>query len=280
MIPNPRRLILNLLLGGGEALTAHEAVASCALFGVMQNNARVALARLQAAGLIESVGRSSYRLGAAAAPLAADVTTWRSGEQRVREWQGDWIAVHVGALGRSDRVALRSRQRAFGMLGLGELERGLYLRPNNLAGGVQAARQRLVKLGLEPNAIVFVAKDLDEPREQSARALWDGGALTNRYRETKRSLDRWLARSQELDLDAAARESFSLGNDAIRQLVFDPLLPAPLVDVGARRALVDAVVRFDAAGHAIWQRFLAQVRSKHPSPRIRSALIAKLEVMQ
>jgi phenylacetic acid degradation operon negative regulatory protein len=281
MSSNPRHLILNLLLSnGGEALTAREAVASCALFGVLQNNTRVALARLQAAGLIESAGRSSYRLGAMAAQLAADVTTWRNAEQRVRDWKGDWVAVHVGGLGRCDRVALRSRDRAFGMLGLGEFERGLYLRPNNLVGGVAAARERLVTLGLELDAIVFVAKDFDSAREQRARALWDGGTLTGRYRETKRSLDNWLDQSETLDLDTAARESFVLGNDAIRQLVFDPLLPAPFVDVEARRALVDAVVRFDAAGHAIWHRFLATVRSQHPNQRVRPALDASLEVIQ
>src|SRR5690606_11792537 len=69
-------------------------------------------------------------------------------------------------------------------------------------------------------------------------------------------LARWSAGTPSLSIEAAARESFLLGNDAIRQLVFDPLLPAPLVDVDARRAFVDAVRRFDAVGHSIWRRFL------------------------
>ncbi|MBE0548276.1 MAG: PaaX family transcriptional regulator, partial [Rubrivivax sp.] len=125
MITNPRHLILNLLLGaGGDALSASQAVASCALFGVRENSARVALARLAAAGLIEAAGRGAYALGPKAACLAADVASWRGVEQRVCVWNGGWIAVHVGALGRSHRAVLRTRDRALDLLGLRELERG------------------------------------------------------------------------------------------------------------------------------------------------------------
>lgn len=254
MTPNPRNLILNLLLAAdGQALPAREAVAACRLFGIRENSARVTLVRLATAGLIKAAGRGAYRLGPNAAQLAGDVATWRTAERRVRDWNGDWIAVHTGGLGRSDRVALRARDRALALLGLRELDRGLYVRPDNLVGGVEAVRARLLKLGLDADAAVFVASGFDAEREARARALWDGKALTASYRTTRKKLEYWLARADALPPETAARESFLLGNAAIRQLVFDPLLPAPLVDVDERRAFVDAVQRYDRAGHAIWQ---------------------------
>jgi phenylacetic acid degradation operon negative regulatory protein len=278
MPANPRHLILNLLLGaGGEPLTARDAVASCALFAVTENGTRVALARLAASGLIEAAGRGAYRLGPGAAELAADVGTWRTAERRVCGWSGGWIAVHAGGLPRSDRVALRRRERALRLLGLGELDRGLHLRPDNLVGGVAAVRQRLAKLGLDEAAAVFIATDFDPDRDRRARALWNGSALTRRYRANRRRLVDWLARSGTLAPRVAARESFLLGNDAIRELVFDPLLPAPLVDVGARRAFVDALVRFDAAGHSIWTRFLDAGHVRHPPSENRSPLAPSVE---
>jgi phenylacetic acid degradation operon negative regulatory protein len=281
MPANPRRLILNLLLGaGGEPLAARDAVASCALFAISENSARVALARLAAGGLIEAGGRGAYRLGPSAADLAADVGTWRTAERRVCDWSGRWIAVHVGGLGRGNRVALRRRERAFRLLGLGEVDRGLHLRPDNLVGGVAAARERLVKLGVEATAAVFVAADFDPDRERRARALWDGSALTRLYRANSRRLGAWLARCGTLTPEVAARESFLLGNEAIRDLVFDPLLPAPLVDVEARHAFVDALLRFDAAGHSIWKRFLDTARSRHPGTRTRSALARPQEATE
>lgn len=255
MAPNPRQLILNLLLAADDGeISARDAVASAALFGIRENSARVALARLAAGGLIEASGRGTYRLGPNGAGLAADVATWRMAEQRVKAWQGGWVAVHVAALGRSDRVALRARDRALALLGLCELDRGFFIRPDNLVGGVAGVRERLHKLGVEEDAVVFLASELDAAREKQARALWDGKALTKSYRQTRQKLEKWLQRAAALEPEVAARESFLLGNEAIRQLVFDPLLPEPLVDSGERHAFALAVQQFDRAGHEIWRR--------------------------
>jgi phenylacetic acid degradation operon negative regulatory protein len=151
-------------------------------------------------------------------------------------------------------LPLRARDRALDMLGLRELERGLFVRPNNLRGGVTAVRERLYKLGLEKDAAVFVAHEFDALREQRARALWNGKQLSRNYDDMRTRLEEWLAHARELEPDVAARESFLLGNEAIRQLVFDPLLPAPLVDTKARRAFAETVRQFDRAGHVIWQQ--------------------------
>ncbi len=261
MRPEARHLVLNLLLGTAHRrLSAREAVASCALFGIRENNVRVALARLAASGMIEPIERGQYRLGPKAEGLAGDVASWRDVERRVRDWDGGWVAVHVGALPRSDRALRRARERALGLLGLRELDGGLFVRPDNLAGGVEAVRERLARLGLGSEAAVFVAHSLDDERRRRAERLWDVAALDRGYRDTRVVLEDWLSRwssgAPSLPIEAAARESFMLGNDAIRQLVFDPLLPEPLVDVAARRAFVDAVRRFDGVGHSIWRRFL------------------------
>lgn len=260
MAPQPRQLILKLLLAADDGeLSARDAVAGCALFGIRENSVRVALVRLASAGLIEAAGRGSYRLGPNGTGLAADVATWPSAERRLREWQGGWVAVHVGNLGRSDRVALRARDRALALLGLRELDRGLFLRPDNLVGGVEGVRQRLHKLGLEENAAVFLARELDAGREKRARALWDGKALTRQYRQSRQQLEKWLARAADLEPEVAARESFLIGSEAIRQVVFDPLLPEPLVDGAERRDFVAAVLAFDRAGRDIWRHLFAQV---------------------
>jgi phenylacetic acid degradation operon negative regulatory protein len=250
-----RNLILNTLLAAGDAgQSAREAIASCALFGIRENNVRVALVRLAADGLIESTGRGRYRLGPGAVSLARDVATWRTAESRVRDWDGSWVAVHAGALGRSNRAALRTRNRALALLGLRELDPGLHVRPDNLAGGVEFVRTRLRGLGLESAAAVFVANGFDPERDARARGLWDGKALDRTYRSTRQKLERWLDRADSLAPDVAARDAFLLGNDAIRTLVFDPLLPAPLVNVDERRAFAATVRRHDEAGRVIWRR--------------------------
>jgi phenylacetic acid degradation operon negative regulatory protein len=64
-------------------------------------------------------------------------------------------------------------------------------------------------------------------------------------------------------LEAAARESFTLGREAIRQIVFDPLLPHPLVDVTLRTEFLACTQRFVDHGHQIWRTFLQQPTSSN-----------------
>ena len=76
--PTARHLLLNLLLAAEhEMISAAEAVQACALFGISGNAARVALARLVRADLLESSERSEYRLGSKGRALGFDVATWR-----------------------------------------------------------------------------------------------------------------------------------------------------------------------------------------------------------
>lgn len=262
MKTNPKHLILELLLAAeAGTLSVREAIAACQLFGIRENNVRVVLARLSAEGLIEAAERGSYRLGPNALELAGEVATWRSIEQRLRRWRDDFILVHAGALGRADRSALRKRERALGLLGFRELERGLFIRPNNIETNVEAVRQRLYKLGLEKTAAVFLATEFDAVRQQQIHALWNGPALTAAYRQTQAQLQNWLAHADELEPESAARESFLLGGRAIRQVLFDPMLPDPFVDASVRHQFIETVKQFDAIGHAIWQRLWSHQRS-------------------
>lgn len=258
---NPKNLILNLLRAADGPLTSREAVGSCALFGIRENSVRVALVRLAASGLVEAAGRGSYRLGTKAKALAAELSHWRSAEERVCAWDGGWLMVSTGGLGRSDRAALRARERALALVGFALLEPTVFVRPDNLIGHAAAVRERLYALGLDHAAPVFSARDLDPVRERAARQLWDGATLNSSYRSTRHQLQAWMARADELDTDVAARECYLLGHDAIHQLVFDPLLPEPLVNVDERRAFSEAVQSFDRMGHAIWQKVLNQFSS-------------------
>lgn len=243
-----------LLASEGNPLSVREFIAGCALFDISENNVRVALVRLSAEGMIEAAERGSYQLSASAHELADEVATWRTAEQRVRPWKGAYLLVYCGALGRSDRAALRRRERALQMLGFRELERGLLVRPDNIEDRVETVRQRLYTLGLEPAACVFVASSFDAEREARIRSLWNGKALTATYRKMRSKLEDWMERAATLEPDVAAREAFVLGGQAIREIVFDPLLPEPLVDVEARRAFVETVRRFDRFGQAIWRQ--------------------------
>lgn len=256
---NARHLILDLLLASTRhQLSAREAITACGIFAISENSVRVALVRLSADGLVQAAGRGHYRLGPQALDLAGDVATWRSAEQRVRPWAGDWLTVFSAGLGRSNRTALKHRERALQMLGFRELEQGLHVRPNNIEQDIDRVRQRLHTLGLEADASLFVSSHWAQ--DAALRALWNGNELNNRYAQLQQELETWMLGAHELDAETAARESFLIGGNAIRHIVFDPLLPEPLVNVAARLQFVATVRRFDQVGHDIWQTLYATIR--------------------
>lgn len=256
-LSNPGSLILNLLLATEDGLIeTAEAVKAGKLLGIGGSSMRVALTRLVASGLLETSARGLYRLSAQGEVLGNAATSWRSAEQRLRPWEGEWIAILTSGLPKAERSAWRNRQRALDLMGLRELEDSLYVRPDNLCGGVDAARLRLATLCQDDGMPVFQVRQLDAARDLRARALWDGTALTAHYRREQHRLEDWMARHTQLPIEQAAREAFQLGDAAMHELVFDPLLPEPLVDVAARQAFTATVLRYDKVGRAIWRRFL------------------------
>lgn len=256
---NARHLILDLLLARqGQSIAAREVIQAAQLFGISANATRVALARLAADDLVMASGRGRYLLGTHARDLAGDIATWRQIEHRLRPWQGDYIGVLTSQLGRSDRSALARRERALQLLGFRALDKGLHVRPDNIEADVSAVCERLRRLGLEDSAPVFLISRWQQPDDTAVRQLWQSPDRDAAYRQHCETLEAWLTRAPGLDPADAARESFLLGGRAIRDLVYDPLLPDAFVDATARQRFFDAVRRYDAAGHAIWRRFFSQ----------------------
>jgi phenylacetic acid degradation operon negative regulatory protein len=259
--PSPRSLILDLLSTlRGQSMPVGALVAAGGLFGIAENGVRVALSRLRTRGLAQRDERGRYRLGPQAAALNERVVSWRRIEERLRRWDGGWIGVqHADRRGRRGEAA----ERALLLLGFAPLAPGLRVRPDNLRGGVDAVRDELLTLGLEPDALVFSLGDLDAEAEARARLLWDTAALRRGYARSLRELAASETRLPGLDEADAMVESFALGGRVIRSLVRDPLLPEPLVPAGERRAVVAALRHYDRAGRRSWAAFLVRHGAPH-----------------
>lgn len=264
MSPSAKSLVLDLLSTQREASTPVRAlVAAGAIFGLGENNVRVALARLLQRGLVERDERGRYRLGRSAEAVRSRVAGWRQPQARLRSWKGAWIAA-LGAPGSRGRSATRSR-RAMRWLGMRELSPGLHVRPDNLKGGVDAARDDLRGLGLDASFTVARLDGLDPEREREARALWDVDALQRGYRASRTALARSAERLASLDVEAAMVESFREGGRVIRQIVLDPLLPEEISPASDRDALVRALRAYDKLGRSCWAAFMA----RHEVPHLR-----------
>jgi phenylacetic acid degradation operon negative regulatory protein len=186
------------------------------------------------------------------------VSSWARLEERRAPWGGAWCGVYLSRPGRAGRSSARQRQRALDFLGLRELEPGLWVRPDNLVGGVAGLRTELRALGLDARSRVFALGDLDPETDARARGLWDTRALDAAYSAQLRRLQRSGRALAKRKQAAAVVESFLVGGVAINLLAFDPLLPDEILPGGQRRALVEAMRRYDRLGRACWRDFAKQ----------------------
>ena len=276
MQPSARGLILDLLstLRRGT-MPVGALVEAGALFGIAGNSLRVALTRLLVAGYVARDERGRYRLGPSAEPVERRVHSWRELDRATRAWTPcSWLAVHHDAAVKTRRPADRGRERALRLLGFRRLEPGLSLRPDNLRGGVEGVRRELRMLGLPQAHPVFAVTALDPAHEARARELWDAERLRASYRRRLADIEKSTARIGRVGVEDAMVESFLLGGAIIRELVLDPLLPDAICPAAERRALVDALRRYDRLGRSAWADFL----KRFDVPHIRTPLDGALAV--
>ncbi|MFN2425829.1 MAG: PaaX family transcriptional regulator C-terminal domain-containing protein [Candidatus Binatia bacterium] len=256
MKPRPKSVVLDLL----STLKGHSApvrflVAAAEIFDIDPNATRVAITRLLSGGLIERDERGAYRTGAAASPILNRLNSWRRMQTRTRPWDGSWIGATPDGCAASKEERLIGI-RAFEFTGMREFAPGLWIRPNNLDGGLEAAREALITLRLNPGCPVFTIGDFDEAGEARARALWDAAAIRELYRSLSLELERSAAQLPNMDERRAMAECFLLGGEAIRRIVLDPLLPDAIVPTVERDNLVHAMVAYDEVGRRVWAPFL------------------------
>ncbi|MFQ5478783.1 MAG: PaaX family transcriptional regulator C-terminal domain-containing protein [Candidatus Binatia bacterium] len=257
MPPSARSLVLDLLSATpGNALPVNALIEAASLFDLEANTLRVAVARLLSASVLERDSPGLYRLGDRAQALNRLARSWRRRLEDRLPWDGGWTVVYSAHLAPVDRAQVTRRVRALRLGGFRALEKGLYLRPDNLRGGVETSRKALVALGLDRGASVARLEQLGPGQDRRARALWKREDILKGYRETIESLERSRRRLADLDRRAAMAESFVVGGQAIRRIVLDPLLPEAMVPEGALAALVDAMKRYDETGRRCWADFM------------------------
>jgi phenylacetic acid degradation operon negative regulatory protein len=251
-----QKLILDLISATSDhRLHVRVLIVVAALFDITENSVRVALARLVSRGLLSRNGRGAYALAAGGRPVQRHVASWSLLEERMVVWRATWCGVLLSRKVHAGRSAAKRRQRALDFWGLRLLEPGLWIRPDNLVGGVRALRQQLGELGLDEDSRVFAISELDGVAESRARALWSSDSLGDDYRSALSRLKKSARGLDELPLERAVVESFVEGGRVIHRLAFDPLLPEEILPGAARRALVEEMRSYDQRGRRIWAAF-------------------------
>lgn len=264
-LPSTPRIALALLAGArGEPLRAPVLIGAAELLGVSANAMRIALSRLLAAGDVSSPARGVYALSAQHLAALAHVHTFRTGFARRVPFGGEFCAVLTSHLPRRNASAVRRRDSALILSGFREYRPGVYLRPDNLAGGRAALADHLLQLGLDQAADVLGMR-LDAAQLQRVEQLYDVKSDAKRAAALCTRVSALLATMATRPARKVAIAAFWLGDEVLRFLARDPLLPEGMADPQPRRALAEAMSELDQRAYAVWRVILAQLaKPTHP----------------
>lgn len=270
MRPSPKSLIVDLLSTlprsrrGSMPVRALVAAGNC--FGIAENSLRVALTRLHAAETVERDERGRYRLAERIDATRSEVASWKTRHRDVFDWQARaWIGLISNGGQRPRAREAANSERALRLLGFRRLEAHLQIRPDNLMGGVERARERLHALhpSLPQEGLLVGITRLPAPIEQRALGLWDPTEAVAAYAHARRRLAQSEAKLSELSAEDAMVETFLVGGQVLRQVALDPLLPEEIVPTRERQALVAAMLHYDEVGRRYWAGFLEHFDVPH-----------------
>lgn len=256
--PSARLVILDLLSTDGLAsYSVADLIRAGAIFGIGPAGVRTAITRLKAEQRLRQVARGLYAIGPAGEALQHRILGWRTVPARRRDWNGEWLMAVAGPQERADRTVWRRTMRALDLEGFVEAETNLWVRPDNLVDGAAGIRARLAELDHAPSLLVVAAGGLDDIRRARFPSLWDGRAISAGHERLSLALDRSRARLDGAEVQVAAAETLTLGRQAVRRIIRDPLLPDELCSPDALTGLIAAMDLYDQFGKAVWRRHLA-----------------------
>ena len=250
---NARHLVLDLLYASkNHQISVKRMLCAAKLLGITENAVRVAITRLAQDQFIYCVSRGIYAM--TYKKFNNDVGLLKNPELYLStEWDGSYILVSTGSLGRTDRSALAKREKALAYYGFRAIDSALYIRPNNLSPSILELKQLMVAFGLEASAQFFKVSQVESVRK--VRELWNTAELIAGYHQASQSIQHWIAQAETLDLAAAAHSSFFVGKATILTLRHDPLLPAEWIDIQARSSLERDVRDMYQRGRQVWEQY-------------------------
>lgn len=245
------------LLGAAreEPLTTPMLIGAADVLRLSPNAMRIALSRLTSRGDVITRKRGTYALSKQRLASFAHVRRYRTGFAQRTPWHGDYLGVLTAELPRRNATLVRRRTRALDLVGFRELAHGLFVRPNNLAGGRPVVAAQLARLGLDPTA-ELIGVTLDEPQRRKLEHSWQVRADEKRAVTLTRRVEALLPAMNKRPPREVAATSFWLGDEVLRFLARDPLLPEQLADPAPRRRLAEVMSELDQQGIKVWRSLL------------------------
>ncbi len=242
----------------GEPLTTPMLIGAADVLHLSPNAMRIALSRLTARGDVITPRRGAYALSPRRLLSYSRV---RTGFATRVPWRGDFLGVLTADLPRRNSTLVRRRTNALALAGFRSLGHGLFVRPNNLSGGPKTVAAQLTRLGLD-SAAELIGVTLDERQGARLALRYQVSTDDKKAVALTRKVEALLPVMRRRPPRQIAASSFWLGDEVLRFLARDPLLPGRLADPAPRRKLARVMSALDDRGLAVWRALLEDLERK------------------
>ena len=245
-----KQIILELLRVAPAPIAVSDLVVIGGWFGLQENAVRVTLARLKQRSLVCATA-GQYTLDPSGVGVSDWVESWREGDDRLIPWADSWLCALLPKGGSATHR--RGTARALGRYGYAPALTNLWVRPANLRADNDQLADTLTLVGLPNDVVLFQGSHFPTALVESWRAsLWP---TENLIAGLEKALMAVQASNTQLDKPEGFKTlvtAFLVGSRALNQLTQDPLLPDQICDGAPRRALTQAMLRYDERGRELW----------------------------
>lgn len=257
--PSAMRIALALLgAARDEPLTTPMLIGAADVLRLSPNSMRIALSRLTARGDVITPERGVYALSKSRREAFAHVRRYRTAFTQRIAWQGAFFGVLTADLPRRNATLVRRRAHALDLVGFRPLAHGLFIRPDNLERDSVTAQLR--QLGLDATAEV-IGVTLDDRQREKAQRAWPVKADEQRAIALARKVRALLPQMNRRPARELAAQSFWLGDEVLRFLARDPLLPEQWADPAPRRTLAELMSELDERGQQVWRSLMENLEA-------------------
>ncbi len=243
------------LLGAArdEPLTTAMLIAAGDVLGLSSNSMRIALSRLTSSEDVITKSRGVYELSKSRKESFERVRRYRTAFAQRTKWSGGFLGVLTADLPRRNATLVRRREHALELTGFRPLTHGLFIRPDNL--GRDSVTAQLQRLGLDESA-ELIGVTLDDRQLEKAQRAWPMKADQQRAVVLTQKIRALLPVMSRRPPREVAAQSFWLGDEVLRFLARDPLLPEQWADPAPRRTLAELMSELDERGQQVWRSLL------------------------
>jgi phenylacetic acid degradation operon negative regulatory protein len=257
-MPQPSAMRVALALLGAardEPLTTPMLIGAADVLGLSSNSMRIALSRLTSSADVITRERGVYALSKSRKESFAHVRRYRTAFAQRTTWRGDFLGVLTADLPRRNATLVRRRSHALELVGFRPFTHELFVRPDNLAGGRDSVTAQLQRLGLDPEAEI-IGVTLDERQREKVQRAWPVKADQQRAVTLARKVRALLPLMNRRPPREVAAQSFWLGDEVLRFLARDPLLPEQWADPKPRHELAELMSELDERGQHVWRSLM------------------------